>query len=126
MGGYRGEDVIDLMSACDWIVVPSIWWENSPVVIQEARLAARPLIVSNIGGMAEKVDTRIDHLFPARSPGALADLISTLVRAKARPDQKRLKRLAQTRIEADGIHFARHCAVYNQVLTEPTTALSVA
>jgi glycosyltransferase involved in cell wall biosynthesis len=58
------------MSACDWIVVPSIWWENSPVVIQEARLAARPLIVSNIGGMAEKVDASIDHLFPARSPGA--------------------------------------------------------
>jgi len=35
--------------------VPSIWWENSPLVIQEAFAASRPVICSNIGGMAEKV-----------------------------------------------------------------------
>ena len=24
------------MAEVDWVIVPSIWWENSPLVIQEA------------------------------------------------------------------------------------------
>ena len=55
-GRYDGRKVIELMRDMDWIVVPSIWWENSPVVIEEALIAGRPVICSNIGGMAEKVE----------------------------------------------------------------------
>lgn len=61
-GRYESSDVYRLMSRCDWIVVPSIWWENSPVVIQEALAANVPLIVSDIGGMAEKVRPDVDGL----------------------------------------------------------------
>ena len=43
-GAYDNADVHSLMSACDYILVPSTWWENSPVVIQEAYAAGRPLI----------------------------------------------------------------------------------
>jgi glycosyltransferase involved in cell wall biosynthesis len=56
LGAYESMDVINLMQHVDWIIVPSIWWENSPLVIQEAFAAQRPVIVSNIGGMAEKVE----------------------------------------------------------------------
>ncbi|WP_198411733.1 glycosyltransferase family 4 protein [Microvirga flavescens] len=112
MGSYRNEDVSDLMSACDWIVVPSIWWENSPVVIQEARMAGRPLICSNIGGMAEKIDKEVDLLFPARSPGALAELIRKLVSRSIRPAQSRLDALALARAKADEEHFSHHRTIY--------------
>ncbi len=44
------------MAAIDWVVVPSIWWENAPLVIQEAQLHRRPVIASGIGGMAEMVE----------------------------------------------------------------------
>lgn len=54
-GAYEASHVVTLMQDMDWIVVPSIWWENSPVVIEEALIAGRPIICSNIGGMAEKV-----------------------------------------------------------------------
>lgn len=54
-GPYRGEELPSLMSRVDWVVVPSIWWENSPLVIQEAFSHRRPVICSDIGGMAEKV-----------------------------------------------------------------------
>lgn len=54
-GRYNPENVIDLMSSVGWIIMPSIWWENSPVIIQEALAAQTPMIVSNIGGMHEKV-----------------------------------------------------------------------
>jgi len=54
-GAYDNADVVQLMSDCNYILMASKWWENSPVVIQEAFLARRPLLVPNAGGMAEKV-----------------------------------------------------------------------
>jgi glycosyltransferase involved in cell wall biosynthesis len=55
-GAYRPDDLPGLMQNTGWIVVPSVWWENSPLVIQEAFNHGRPVICSNIGGMAEKVE----------------------------------------------------------------------
>ncbi|HEY4041035.1 MAG TPA: glycosyltransferase family 4 protein [Rhodopila sp.] len=73
-GAYQPADLPTLMAAVDWTIVPSIWWENSPVVIQESFLHRRPLIVSNIGGMAEKVRDDVDGLhFRVGSPEDLAD-----------------------------------------------------
>jgi glycosyltransferase involved in cell wall biosynthesis len=54
-GPYKPSDLYRLMAGVDWVVVPSIWWENSPVVIQEALAHRRPVLCSGIGGMAEKV-----------------------------------------------------------------------
>jgi glycosyltransferase involved in cell wall biosynthesis len=54
-GDYRQSDLSSLMRRVGWVVVPSIWWENSPLVIQEAFNHRRPVICGNIGGMAEKV-----------------------------------------------------------------------
>ncbi|MBB5694013.1 glycosyltransferase [Muricoccus pecuniae] len=61
-GRYDAADVLDLMGSVGWVVMPSVWWENSPVVIQEARRAGTPLLVSGIGGMAEKVQDGVDGL----------------------------------------------------------------
>ena len=55
MGPYQPHELRGRMAGVDWVVVPSIWWENSPMVIQEALVCGRPLVVSNIGGMKEKV-----------------------------------------------------------------------
>ncbi len=61
-GRYRPEELPSLMAAVDWVVVPSRWWENSPLVIQEAFQHRRPVICSDIGGMAEKVAHGVDGL----------------------------------------------------------------
>ncbi len=61
-GPYDNADVRTLMQACDYVLVPSTWWENSPVVIQEAFGAGRPVICTGIGGMAEKVPNRLSGL----------------------------------------------------------------
>lgn len=53
-GRYRPQDCVDIMRGYGWIIIPSVWWENSPVVIQEARASGTPMIASDIGGMAEK------------------------------------------------------------------------
>lgn len=72
-GPYDNSRVSELMRDCDYVVVPSTWWENSPVVIQEAYAAGAPVICSNIGGMAEKVADGITGLhFRVGDPAALA------------------------------------------------------
>lgn len=74
VGPYKPEQLRSRMSRIDWVIVPSIWWENSPMVIQEAFLHGRPVICSNIGGMAEKVSHMHNGLhFEARNPLDLAD-----------------------------------------------------
>lgn len=62
LGPYGREDLAGLMAAVDWVVVPSIWWENAPLVIQEAFMHRRPVIASGIGGMAEAVRDGIDGI----------------------------------------------------------------
>ncbi|WP_158319663.1 glycosyltransferase family 4 protein [Azotobacter chroococcum] len=60
VGPYQPHELRSRMAGVDWVVVPSIWWENSPMVIQEAFVCGLPLVVSNIGGMGEKVRNNID------------------------------------------------------------------
>jgi glycosyltransferase involved in cell wall biosynthesis len=77
-GPYEHADLADLMSGIDWVVVPSIWWENSPLVIQEAFLHGRPVICSDIGGMAEKVADGVSGLhFRAGDPLSLARVLQS-------------------------------------------------
>jgi glycosyltransferase involved in cell wall biosynthesis len=81
-GAYTAADVPRLMSEVDWVVVPSRWWENSPLVIQEAFMHGRPVICSDIGGMAEKVQHGVSGLhFRVGDPGSLAEAIRTAVNA---------------------------------------------
>ncbi|WP_062015013.1 glycosyltransferase family 4 protein [Aureimonas sp. AU4] len=61
-GAYDNRSVHRLMSECDYVVIPSKWWENSPVVIQEAYGAGAPVICTGIGGMAEKVPDGVSGL----------------------------------------------------------------
>ncbi len=78
-GRYDAAEAVELMRGVGWVVVPSVWWENSPMVIQEARRAGTPLIVSDIGGMAEKVRPGVDGLHVRR--GSPVDLARALVEA---------------------------------------------
>jgi glycosyltransferase involved in cell wall biosynthesis len=76
-GSYRPHELPVLMREVDWVVVPSVWWENSPLVIQEAFAHGRPVICSDIGGMAEKVRDGVDGLhFRAGSAESLADKLA--------------------------------------------------
>ncbi len=77
VGRYAPKDLREIMADVDWVVVPSIWWENSPLVIQEAFMYGRPVICSDIGGMAEKVTDGVNGLhFRAGSARSLADVMA--------------------------------------------------
>ena len=79
-GAYDNRDVHRLMQRMDAVVVPSTWWENSPVVIQEAFANGKPVICSDIGGMAEKVVPGVNGLhFSVGQAASLAAVIMDLV-----------------------------------------------
>jgi glycosyltransferase involved in cell wall biosynthesis len=79
-GSYHQVDLPRLMAEVDWVVVPSEWWENSPLVIKEAFMHGRPVICSDIGAMAEKVTDGVDGLhFRVSDPASLADTIKRAV-----------------------------------------------
>ena len=76
-GRYTPHELGRLLAETDWMIVPSQWWENSPVVIMEAKRHGVPVICSDIGGMAEKVEHgRTGRHFLARRENALADAIT--------------------------------------------------
>ena len=79
-GPYEPEEMGRLMEEVDWVVMGSIWWENSPLVIQEAYKFGRPVICPDIGGMAEKVKPGVGGLhYRARDSVSLASVINRIV-----------------------------------------------
>lgn len=63
----------DVFSNIDCIVVPSIWGENSPLVIHEAQSCKVPVITADFGGMKEYVKHSVNGLlFEHRNVNSLA------------------------------------------------------
>lgn len=71
---YRNQEIVaDVFNRVDAIVVPSIWVENSPLVIHEALQARVPVITADTGGMSEYVAHEVNGLtFRHRDPDDLA------------------------------------------------------
>jgi len=72
MGEFHNRDIAKVFSEIDILVVPSIWNENSPLVIQEAFLYRIPVIASRAGGIPELVNDGVNGLL--FSAGDIRDL----------------------------------------------------
>ncbi|MEI6233989.1 MAG: glycosyltransferase [Planctomycetota bacterium] len=60
---YRNENIVsEVFNRVDAIVVPSIWVENSPLVIHEAQGARLPVVTADVGGMSEYVHHGVNGL----------------------------------------------------------------
>ena len=77
---YRNADIVkDVFDRVDAIIVPSVWVENSPLVIHEAQQARVPVITADAGGMAELVRHGVNGLlFEHRSWLSLAGCMQRL------------------------------------------------
>nr|WP_305798536.1 glycosyltransferase [Myxococcus sp. CA033] len=78
---YRNADIVsDVFNHVDAIVVPSIWVENSPLVIHEALQARVPVVTADTGGMREYVQDGLNGLlFSHRDPASLARALQRMV-----------------------------------------------
>lgn len=84
-GRYAQDELPTILDEVDAIVVPSTWWENSPVVIEEALARRVPVICSDIGGMAERIRDGVDGWhFAVGNASSLADVIGRVADASSR------------------------------------------
>jgi glycosyltransferase involved in cell wall biosynthesis/MoaA/NifB/PqqE/SkfB family radical SAM enzyme len=74
-GEYINQNLSDeVFSKVDCIVVPSIWAENSPLVIHEAQSCKVPVITADFGGMKEYVQHKVNGLlFEHRNTNSLKE-----------------------------------------------------
>jgi glycosyltransferase involved in cell wall biosynthesis len=75
-GRFENAQAPAILAGLDLAVVPSVWYENSPLAISEAHAAGVPVITSRLGGMAELVHHNIDGMHFA--PNDTADLVRVL------------------------------------------------
>lgn len=79
-GGFEPRAVDTVFAKIDVLCVPSLWYENHPLTIQEAFRNGIPVIASDLGGMAESVQDGINGLlFPRGDARALARAIEQLL-----------------------------------------------
>jgi glycosyltransferase involved in cell wall biosynthesis len=114
-GAYARDEQTRLIADVDWVIVPSVWWENAPLVIQEAFAHGRPVICSDVGGMAESVGNEIDGLHFSR--GDARSLAQIMRRAIEQPElwQRLVDGIRPVRTIQDAAD--EHLAVYNSLIS---------
>ncbi|HET6520986.1 MAG TPA: glycosyltransferase family 4 protein [Geminicoccaceae bacterium] len=113
-GIYARDELAGRMAEVGWVVVPSVWWENAPLVILEAFRHGRPVICSGIGGMAELVRDGIDGLHVR--PGDAVGLAETLRRAAHEPGLWERLRAGLPTVPTLEDQVERHHALYADLL----------
>lgn len=83
-GPVEPDRVPGLLASLDLLVVPSIWAENSPIVIREALASRVPVVASRIGGIPETVVDGVNgRLFRAGDVEDLARVLREIVERPA-------------------------------------------
>lgn len=83
LGYISGEEKDTIFRNSDWLLIPSLWYENAPVVIVEAAAYKLGVIGSNIGAIPEFVQhEKTGLLFEAGNARSLADAIIRAVNDK--------------------------------------------
>ncbi len=112
LGRYDNKDVANLLAEIDVLVVPSLWWENSPLTIHEAFMAEVPVVTSDEGGMAEMVQDGVDGF--RFKMGDAADLARKLMRFvtdrglcdRLRPLRSSIRDIREDAVSTEG-HYRR-------------------
>jgi glycosyltransferase involved in cell wall biosynthesis len=108
MGRFERERVSDIYSQLDVLVVPSVWLENSPLVIHEAFMAGVPVVGASIGGITDLIrDGENGLLYPPESSSALASALSRLVTDRSRLLALRARTTPVRSMDDDAIEWER-------------------
>ncbi len=90
-GAIAPEDAGAFLAEIDVLVVPSIWYENSPLTMHEAWQCGVPVVATALGGMAERIAEGGGLTFERRNPASLAAVLARLA-----GDRTELARLVAT------------------------------
>jgi len=79
-GTFPNSKIGDVLAEIDALVVPSLWYENTPLVVYSAQAALCPVVASDFPGISEVIHDQVNGLlFDAGNAGALAMRLSRLI-----------------------------------------------
>ncbi len=99
-GPFPHEQLSPVFAGLDILVVPSLWYENNPRVIQEAFASGMPVIASDVGGISEYVQHGVNGLLFRR--GDSVDLAGQIRRIV--DDPREIARLGANLPAVKNIH----------------------
>lgn len=112
-------DMRILFALADLTLVPSVWHENSPIVIYESLHAGTPVVGSRLGGIPELIkDNETGYLCEVGDPAALAEAIAHHFSRSAlerRLMRRRCVEAARTQLTLES-HIQGIMKVYQEVL----------
>jgi glycosyltransferase involved in cell wall biosynthesis len=117
--GYKtGKELEDLYKNSLFVVMPSEWYENAPMVILEAFAYGKPIIASSIGGIPEMVINEKTGLL--YSPGDDNDLKDKICYLLNNPHMiknmgKFARELVEKKYNAE-LHYKKLISVYKKAL----------
>lgn len=82
-GTFPNSQISDVLAGLDVLVVPSLWYENTPLVLHSAAAARRPVVASDLPGLAEVVTHEVNGLLFEN--GNVAALTRSLMRLAHEP-----------------------------------------
>jgi glycosyltransferase involved in cell wall biosynthesis len=86
-GTFPNERMAEILTPLDFIVIPSRWHENSPLVLLDALASHTPVIVSDVAGLTEFVTAgQSGYVFRC---GSATDLERAMRRIVAHPEEGR-------------------------------------
>ncbi len=117
LGRYDNARVGEILAGLDVLVFPSIWFENSPLTVQEAGLAGVPVIASDLGAIPELVEDGVNGLtFRARSAEDLCEKMRLLLDEEGLLE--RLRSGAQCAVKSLDACAEEREQIYREVLEE--------
>lgn len=124
---YCNQDIVhDVFNRVDAIVTPSIWVENSPLVIHEALQARVPVITADVGGMAEYVHHEGNGLlYEFRNVASMASAMQRLAGEPglaARLGDRGYIQSADGDVPGIDAHIAKIEEIYAQVMQRRRTS----
>lgn len=113
---YSEQQVGDVLSDLDLLVIPSTCYENYPLVLHEALACNVPVIASNIGGMAERIEDSVNGF--TFQVGDDKDLAARLKKVIDSPEilnelKQGIAKCVPPRIEEEAYMYAR---LYRRVI----------
>jgi glycosyltransferase involved in cell wall biosynthesis len=122
-GRFEAGQAADVYAQMDVLVVPSLWLENSPLVIHEAFMCGVPVVGARIGGIAGLIDHGVNGLlYDPGSDEALAAALARILDDPSQLDRWRTAAPAMKSIDDDAEEWIR---IYQTLLASRAAAVGV-
>jgi len=112
-GSFDPSRIAEILASLDVLVIPSVWYENSPLTIHEGFLAGLPVLTSDLGGMKDLVTDGVNgFLF---RPGDPADLRRRVEEILDRPERFEAMRARRTPVKSIAENAEEIEGIYRKV-----------